>query len=173
MQCSHSAFGCIYLLISCLAMNLKLGSLIQYVPSQTQADLFISVATPRSFADSLSLFLLTCVVALVFTKGFVWARPDHFVHVYFERPQLKDGQGTGTKKQSRNVAVKLEEHVCVIQHFTQYVSLYSCAQYQTGQRSRNTFGKPIRNCRGLYPEVVSGMLYEVWHQNHGGRSVEH
>ena len=66
--------------------------------------------TPTGFADYAALAFLGGVGATYLSKGLLWDKPDPFHHLWFERPQLKNGGQAGSaNKETRNIAQKLEE----------------------------------------------------------------
>lgn len=54
---------------------------------------------------------LALAIALCFWLRKPWDLPDPYRHVYYEKPQLKNGGGHGRAAETRNIAMKLEESV--------------------------------------------------------------
>ncbi|CAH0045285.1 unnamed protein product [Clonostachys solani] len=52
---------------------------------------------------------LALAIALCFWLRKPWDLPDPYRHVYYEKPQLKNGGGHGRAAETRNIAMKLEE----------------------------------------------------------------
>ncbi|KAJ5659443.1 hypothetical protein N7507_005894 [Penicillium longicatenatum] len=67
--------------------------------------------TPTGIADYAALAIIAGVSAGYMSRGTFWDKPDPHYHLYFERPQLKNGgqAGVGSNKETRNIAQKLEE----------------------------------------------------------------
>jgi NADPH-ferrihemoprotein reductase len=66
--------------------------------------------TPTGFADYTALAVLGVIGATYLSKGRLWDKPDPLHHLWFERPQLKNGGQVGSaNKETRNIAQKLEE----------------------------------------------------------------
>lgn len=68
-----------------------------------------SLIQPTSTADILTLFSITVGSVAYLLKGIAWDRPDPHYHKFFERPQLSDSSFSDRKKETRNIAQKLEE----------------------------------------------------------------
>ncbi|KAJ5762286.1 uncharacterized protein N7511_005668 [Penicillium nucicola] len=67
-------------------------------------------ATPTGIADYAALAVLGGVSAGYLSRGLLWDKPDPYHHLWFERPQLKNGGQLGSaSKETRNIAQKLEE----------------------------------------------------------------
>ncbi|KAJ5810163.1 uncharacterized protein N7503_002381 [Penicillium pulvis] len=68
-------------------------------------------ATPTGIADYAALAIVAGVSAGYLSRGTLWDRPDPHYHLYFERPQLKNGglAGINANKETRNIAQKLED----------------------------------------------------------------
>lgn len=67
------------------------------------------VLQPANVADDVALVVITLAVAVYLSRGIAWDRPDPYRHLFYERPQLKDGAATEGKRQTRSIAQKLEE----------------------------------------------------------------
>ncbi|KAF7556153.1 hypothetical protein G7Z17_g1633 [Cylindrodendrum hubeiense] len=67
----------------------------------------LKTASPQSVGDVAALLALAASSAVVFYKP--WARPGPYRHLFFEKPQLKNGDSQGRHKKSRNIATLLEE----------------------------------------------------------------
>lgn len=72
------------------------NQLINHVTVQTPYDLFAVVC-----------FVIACVAYLV--RGYTWDKKDPFAHLYFERPQRKDGSRTAIQQKTRNVATLMQQ----------------------------------------------------------------
>ncbi|KAE9372464.1 putative NADPH-cytochrome P450 reductase [Stipitochalara longipes BDJ] len=68
-----------------------------------------SLIKPNSTADFLALIAITTGSLGYLLKGIAWNRPDPHYYKFFERPQLSDSSTNNRKKETRNVAQKLEE----------------------------------------------------------------
>jgi NADPH-ferrihemoprotein reductase len=67
-------------------------------------------ATPTGLIDYAALAVLGGVSATYLTRGLLWDKPDPYHHLWFERPQLKNGGQLGSaNKETRDIAQKLEE----------------------------------------------------------------
>ncbi|KAJ5778075.1 hypothetical protein N7520_001321 [Penicillium odoratum] len=67
-------------------------------------------ATPTGIADYAALAIIVGVSAGYLSRGILWDKVDPHYHLYFERPQLKNGDQTGASfKETRNIAQKMEE----------------------------------------------------------------
>jgi NADPH-ferrihemoprotein reductase len=86
----------------------SLSPLLQAIQS-SQFQPFLQQLKPSSTADGVAclLFLLSAFGYL--TRGRVWDRPDPNYHVYFERPQLKNGGVANSTQSTRNIAERLQE----------------------------------------------------------------
>ncbi|KAJ6147241.1 hypothetical protein N7497_009223 [Penicillium chrysogenum] len=66
--------------------------------------------TPTGVADYAALALIGGIGATFLSRGRLWDKPDPLHHLWFERPQLKNGgQADSANKETRNIAQKLEE----------------------------------------------------------------
>ncbi|KAJ5632528.1 hypothetical protein N7490_008867 [Penicillium lividum] len=67
-------------------------------------------ATPTGIADYAALAIIAGVSAGYLSRGLLWDKVDPHYHLYFERPQLKNGGQAGASfKETRNIAQKMEE----------------------------------------------------------------
>jgi NADPH-ferrihemoprotein reductase len=64
---------------------------------------------PTSTADILALTTIALGSISYLLKGVAWDKPDPYYHKFFERPQLNDSSNSSAKKETRNIAQKLEE----------------------------------------------------------------
>ncbi|GIC84968.1 NADPH--cytochrome P450 reductase [Aspergillus udagawae] len=73
-------------------------------------DLF-KVITPASVADYAALTVLSIIGGTYVSRGILWDQPDPYLHLVYERPQLKNGgaAGANANKQTRNIAQKMDE----------------------------------------------------------------
>ncbi|VUC25232.1 unnamed protein product [Clonostachys rosea] len=62
---------------------------------------------PQTQGDIAACFALAIALGFWYCKP--WDLPDPYRHVYFEKPQLKNGGGHGRAAETRNIAKKLEE----------------------------------------------------------------
>ncbi|KAH7156093.1 NADPH cytochrome p450 reductase [Dactylonectria macrodidyma] len=67
----------------------------------------LKAASPQTVGDVAALLALAASSAVIFYKP--WARPNPNRHVFFEKPQSKNGNSQGRHKKSRNIATLLEE----------------------------------------------------------------
>ncbi|KAJ5949043.1 hypothetical protein N7454_000627 [Penicillium verhagenii] len=67
--------------------------------------------TPTGIADYAALAIIASVSAGYLSRGTLWDKADPHYHLYFERPQLKNGSQSGmnASRETRNIARKLEE----------------------------------------------------------------
>jgi NADPH-ferrihemoprotein reductase len=77
---------------------------------------FLHTLKPSSIADSLALCLLLLMLLGISTRGRFWNKPDPFYHVYFERPQVIQGDPDGSASATCDISQRLREggHQCVI-----------------------------------------------------------
>jgi NADPH-ferrihemoprotein reductase len=73
-------------------------------------DLF-KVIPPVSVADYAALTVLSIIGGTYVSRGILWDQPDPYLHLVYERPQLKNGgaAGANANKQTRNIAQKMDE----------------------------------------------------------------
>ncbi|EAW18411.1 NADPH--cytochrome P450 reductase [Aspergillus fischeri NRRL 181] len=73
-------------------------------------DLF-KVTSPASVADCAALTVVSIIACTYVSRGMLWDRPDPYLHLVYERPQLKNGgaAGSNANKQIRNIAQKMDE----------------------------------------------------------------
>ncbi|KAL3473616.1 hypothetical protein BJX99DRAFT_272147 [Aspergillus californicus] len=66
---------------------------------------------PGGSTDYIALAFLSLVGATYLSRGFIWDKPDPYQYLYFERPQLKHGNGPArqAEQHTRNIAHRLEE----------------------------------------------------------------
>ncbi|KAL1631784.1 hypothetical protein SLS56_004305 [Neofusicoccum ribis] len=67
------------------------------------------VARPQSAADLAALGVFVLGSAGYLLRGVTWDKPDPYDHIWYERPQLKNGGTLNAKKETRNIAQKLDE----------------------------------------------------------------
>ncbi|KAH7064935.1 putative NADPH-cytochrome P450 reductase [Macrophomina phaseolina] len=67
------------------------------------------VAKPQSAADIAALGVLALGSAGYLLRGYTWDKPDPYDYIWYERPQLKNGGALNAKKETRNIAQKLDE----------------------------------------------------------------
>ncbi|KAF4539528.1 NADPh-cytochrome p450 reductase [Lasiodiplodia theobromae] len=66
-------------------------------------------ATPQSYADVAALGVIALGSAGYILRNYTWDKPDPYDYIWYERPQLKNGGALNAKKETRNIAQKLEE----------------------------------------------------------------
>jgi NADPH-ferrihemoprotein reductase len=79
-------------------------------PAQVLSGL-IRLSRAVSVDDIAALGLLAAGTAGYLLRGTAWDKPDPYQHIWFERPQEKDGACRAAKAATRNIAQKLEEAV--------------------------------------------------------------
>lgn len=67
------------------------------------------LAKPTSYADIAALGIVALGSAGYLLRGIAWDKPDPYNHLWYERPQLKDGAARNANKETRNIAQKMEE----------------------------------------------------------------
>lgn len=69
------------------------------------------VITPASVADYAALTVLSIIGGTYVSRGILWDQSDPYLHLVYERPQLKNGgaAGSNANKQTRNIAQKMDE----------------------------------------------------------------
>jgi NADPH-ferrihemoprotein reductase len=72
------------------------------------------VSRGAAIDDIAVLGTLALVSAGYLTKGRLWDKPDPYRHLWYERPQDSELSGRNAKKETRNIAQKLEEAVSLI-----------------------------------------------------------
>ncbi|KAH9217153.1 putative NADPH-cytochrome P450 reductase [Leptodontidium sp. 2 PMI_412] len=65
---------------------------------------------PTSTADLLTIAAVVLCSTSYLLKGIAWNKPDPHAYQLFQRPQLADGASILSKKETRNITLKLEEH---------------------------------------------------------------
>lgn len=99
------------------------------------------LAKPTSYADIAAIGLVAIGSAGYLLRGIAWDRPDPYNHLWYERPQEKDGAGINGQKETRNIAQKLEESVSVsVTPGTSAVLTFP------GQVPGHLLGLPVRYC---------------------------
>lgn len=79
---------------------------------------------PQNSADCISLFIFVFLFLSVFSKGTLWARPNPYKYIYYERPQLKGGTAAEARKESRNIGIKLRDHVRLAMNGVPFLSCF-------------------------------------------------
>lgn len=69
----------------------------------------LKTESPKSIGDVAALLALAASSAVIFSKP--WARPNPHRHLFFEKPQSKNGNSQGHHRKSRNIATLLDESV--------------------------------------------------------------
>ncbi|KAH6654518.1 hypothetical protein BKA67DRAFT_281483 [Truncatella angustata] len=67
------------------------------------------LATPNSAFDVAALAAVGIGSAAYLLRGIAWDKPDPYAHIWYERPQFKDGFRNIRARETRNIAEKLEE----------------------------------------------------------------
>ncbi|KAE8144508.1 NADP/FAD dependent oxidoreductase [Aspergillus avenaceus] len=79
------------------------------VPPEVLQELSKNLA-PNGIADYAALTVFSAAAATFLSRGYLWDKPDPLHHLWFERPQLKNGGAIGSAtKETRNIAKKLDE----------------------------------------------------------------
>lgn len=66
---------------------------------------------PQTVADIAALTAVAIASAAYLSHGIIWDKPDPFHHVWFERPQLREGGVPSKPQATRNIAQKMKEAV--------------------------------------------------------------
>lgn len=77
--------------------------------NRTVTDAVLQLSSRAQYDDYLMLLLLAVGGAGYLTRGSLWNKPDPYYYRWFERPQVVAGAGLQTKRETRNIAQKLEE----------------------------------------------------------------
>ncbi|KAL9616756.1 MAG: hypothetical protein Q9160_008413 [Pyrenula sp. 1 TL-2023] len=64
---------------------------------------------PQSHADIVALIIVTLGYLVYVLRGLAWDKPDPYQHLWFQRPQLRDGATLDARKETRDIAQKLSE----------------------------------------------------------------
>ncbi|EXJ53541.1 NADPH-ferrihemoprotein reductase [Cladophialophora psammophila CBS 110553] len=64
---------------------------------------------PTSIADCVALAIAAVIVTGYLTRGALWDKPDPYYHIYFERPQQRNGAANSQAQAQRNIAKTLSE----------------------------------------------------------------
>jgi NADPH-ferrihemoprotein reductase len=72
------------------------------------------VSRGAALDDVAVLGILALCSAGYLTRGRLWDKPDLYNHLWYERPQDNELSARNVKKETRNIAQKLEEAVCTI-----------------------------------------------------------
>ena len=81
------------------------------IMNSTITEVLREVSKSSGYDDLAVLALLACGGISYLSKGKLWDKPDPYHHLWFERPQERYLEGRQVKKETRNVAQKLEEAV--------------------------------------------------------------
>ncbi|KAI9820784.1 MAG: hypothetical protein M1827_005155 [Pycnora praestabilis] len=84
-------------------------SFISYAVSANTLSDLAKLSQSIALDDIAVLSVIALGTAGYLLRGIAWDKPDPYHHVWFERPQEKDAAGRQTKKETRNIAQKLEE----------------------------------------------------------------
>lgn len=79
------------------------------LPSPDIRRELLRIVKPADLADAAALVVFILAVAIYVSRGIAWDKDDPYSHLWYERPQLKDGASTQARKQTRNIAQKLKE----------------------------------------------------------------
>jgi hypothetical protein len=74
-------------------------------------SMVLTAAKPTSIADIAAFGLVASCAFAYLLRGRAWDRPDPHHHLWFERPQLKDGATGSSIAATRDIARKMEESV--------------------------------------------------------------
>ena len=66
---------------------------------------------PSSIPDALALATFSFALSAYISRGYAWDKPNPHRHLWFERPQASDGEGSSGKATTRNIAEKAQELV--------------------------------------------------------------
>jgi len=132
----------------------KLQSTLQPLLHTFQASPIFGSLKPSTAADSAAivLFLLSAVGYL--TRGRIWDKPDPYYKVYFERPQLTDGDSNSVAGTTRNVAQKLEDGDFQI-------VIFWGSQSGTAERFAEALGRECRTRFGINALVADLSDYDA------------
>jgi NADPH-ferrihemoprotein reductase len=81
----------------------------EHLPSQELLHQVVSSIKSISTIDIVAFAITALIAGVYFLKGIAWDRPDHYFHIYFERPQEGESGGNSENPSQRNIARKLEE----------------------------------------------------------------
>ncbi len=109
---------------------------------------------PASAADIVALVALTLGSATYLLQGLAWNKPDPHVAQLFRRPQLADGASTARKKETRNIAKKLDEH-------SKDVVIFWGSQSGTAEGIANRLGRELHLRFGLEVLVADLSDYDA------------
>ncbi|KAF2090285.1 riboflavin synthase domain-like protein [Saccharata proteae CBS 121410] len=84
-------------------------SLLSQPALQEALATLLKTARPNSLADAAALAVVALGSAGYLLKGFTWDRPDPYIYQWYEKPQFRNGAIGNSKKETRNIAQKLEE----------------------------------------------------------------
>ncbi|KAI1079518.1 hypothetical protein F5B20DRAFT_167238 [Whalleya microplaca] len=79
-----------------------------FIRPEVLSDL-IELGRPTSILDAVALAAVGVGSAAYLLKGVPWNQPDPYYHLWFERPQFKDGVQHDRVQATRNIAEKLEQ----------------------------------------------------------------
>ncbi|KIX94670.1 uncharacterized protein Z520_09716 [Fonsecaea multimorphosa CBS 102226] len=97
---------------------------------------------PTSIADYAALVIAAVIVAGYLTRGALWDKPDPYYHIYFERPQQRDGVVSSQTQAERNIAKKLSET-------NKRAVIFWGSQSGTAERFANHLAKEVQSRFGL------------------------
>ncbi|KIW33088.1 uncharacterized protein PV07_04583 [Cladophialophora immunda] len=104
--------------------------------------LFARSLQPTSIADYVALVIAAVIVAGYLTRGTLWDKPDPYYHIYFERPQQRDGVASSQAQAQRNIAKKLSET-------DKRAVIFWGSQSGTAERFANYLAKEVQSRFGL------------------------
>ncbi|KIW86877.1 uncharacterized protein Z519_12498 [Cladophialophora bantiana CBS 173.52] len=99
---------------------------------------------PTSIADYVALAIAAVIVTGYLTRGALWDKPDPYYHIYFERPQQRDGVASSQAQAQaqRNIAKRLSEaHKKAV--------IFWGSQSGTAERFANQLAKEVQSRFGL------------------------
>jgi NADPH-ferrihemoprotein reductase len=74
-------------------------------------DQVIAISKPKTYADVVVFFTTVVAFFAYLVRHQTWDKPDPYYHLWFEKPQLKNGGTRAAAKQTRNIAHKMEDLV--------------------------------------------------------------
>ena len=82
--------------------------------NSTFTDIIRDVSRGASYDDVAVFGILALFSTGYMLRGKVWDKPDPYHHLWFERPQDNQLSARNAKRETRNIAKKLEEAVSLL-----------------------------------------------------------
>ena len=114
----------------------------------------LSSIKPSSVFDFLILFLSLWALALWATRGIWWHQPDPFASIWFEVPQLKDGEASMSNSRTRNIAERLRE-------LERSIVIFWGSQSGTAERCAHRFSRDLKVKLGVESLVADLSDYDA------------